>query len=55
MFALIDCVSPTRIAGVQKPWMALDYIGLMTWIPAIHAGMTELMSFKLYRRRYPKE
>ncbi|MDO8843298.1 hypothetical protein [Methylicorpusculum sp.] len=42
MLALIVGVAPARIAGVQKPWMALDFHFLVTWFPAIHAGMTAL-------------
>ncbi|MDO8845674.1 MAG: hypothetical protein Q7U98_13355 [Methylicorpusculum sp.] len=50
MFALIVGVAPAGIAGVQKPWMALGFHILVTWIPAIHAGMTVLIYFQLLTR-----
>ncbi|MBS3952799.1 MAG: hypothetical protein KGZ88_07610 [Methylomicrobium sp.] len=50
MFALIVGVAPAGIAGVQKPWMALGFHILVTWIPAIHAGMTVLIYFLLLKR-----
>ncbi|MDP2179661.1 hypothetical protein [Methylicorpusculum sp.] len=52
MFALIVGVAPAGIAGVQKPWMAMDFHILVTWIPAIHAGMTVLIYFQLLTRTY---
>ncbi|MDP2202839.1 MAG: hypothetical protein Q8K07_12525 [Methylicorpusculum sp.] len=60
MFALIVGVAPAGIAGVQKPWMALGFQILLTWIrlrgltaPAIHAGMTVLIYFQLLTRTVP--
>ncbi|MBS3955590.1 MAG: hypothetical protein KGZ88_21815 [Methylomicrobium sp.] len=57
IFALIVGVAPAGNAGVQKPWMALDFHILVTWIrlrgltaPAIHAGMTVLIYFQLLTR-----
>lgn len=32
-------VIPTGIAGIQKPRMANSNHILVTWIPAVHAGM----------------
>jgi hypothetical protein len=40
MFALVVDVAPARIAGVQKPGMARAFHILVSWIPAIPAGMT---------------
>jgi len=45
MFALIVGVAPAWIAGAQKPWMAEAFHIPVTWIPAIHAGMTASMFF----------
>lgn len=43
LFALKVVVAPTRINGVQKPWIALDIHILVIWFPEIHVGMTALM------------
>jgi hypothetical protein len=62
MFALVVGVVPAGIAGVQKPWMALGFHILVTWIrlrgltaPAIHAGMTVLIYFQIltFHERLP--
>ena len=36
----IHYVIPAGIAGIQKPRMASSNHILVTWIPAVHAGMT---------------
>ncbi|MDD1630462.1 MAG: hypothetical protein LUQ48_08655 [Methylococcaceae bacterium] len=36
----IQYVVPAGIAGIQKPRMASSNHILVTWIPAVHAGMT---------------
>ncbi|MDO8939153.1 MAG: hypothetical protein Q7U98_08320 [Methylicorpusculum sp.] len=43
LLALIVGVAPVTIAGVQKQWLAFGFHILVTWIPAIHAGMTAMM------------
>jgi hypothetical protein len=50
MFAVIVAVAPVWIAGLQKPWMAKINHILVTWFPAIHAGMTASMSVQLLTR-----